>query len=79
MKKFTGLSLREFPIVEALMPRENSYHGILLGAALGRTFHQEQWQDLIDYVSIHKLNYRKVEMASKNPMGYYWHVMKEFE
>ena len=76
---FLGLSLREFPMVEVRMPRENSYHSILLGDALGRTFYQEQWQDLIDHVSIHKLNYRKVEMASKNPRGYYWHVMKEFE
>ena len=61
------------------MPRENSYHSILLGDSLGRTFRQEEWQDLIDHVSIHKLNYRKVEMGRKNPMGYYWHVMKEFE
>ena len=76
---FLGLSLREFPMVEARMPRENSYHSILLGDALGCTFNQKQWQDLIDHVSIHKLNYRKVEMASKNPKGYYWHVMKEFE
>ena len=35
---FLGLSLREFPMVEARMPRENSYHSILLGDALGRTF-----------------------------------------
>lgn len=50
---FLGLSLREFPMVEVRMPREDSYHSILLGDALGRTFHQEQWQDLIDHVSIH--------------------------
>ena len=76
---FLGLSLCEFPMVEARMPRENSYHSILLGDALGRTFNQKQWQDLIDHVSIHKLNYRKAEMVSKNPRGYYWHIMKEFE
>ena len=73
---FLGLSLREFPMVEARMPRENSYHSILLGDALGRTFHQEQWQDLIDHVSIHKLNYRKVGEVSKNSKGYYWYIMK---
>lgn len=72
---FLGLSLREFPMVEARMPRENSYHSILLGDALGRTFHREQWQDLIDHVSIHKLNYRKVGEVSKNPEGYYWYIV----
>lgn len=62
--------------VKTRMPRENSYHSILLGDALGRTFHQEQWQDLIDHVSFHKLNYRKVGEVSRNPKGYYWHIMK---
>lgn len=32
---FLGLSLREFPMVEARMPRENSYHSILLGMPCG--------------------------------------------
>ncbi|WP_167639552.1 capsular polysaccharide synthesis protein [Segatella hominis] len=72
---FLGLSLCEFPMVEARMPRENSYHSILLGDALGRTFHQEQWRDLINHVSIHKLNYRKVGEVSKNPRGYYWYIV----
>ena len=64
--------------VKARMPRENSYHSILLGDALGRTFHQEQWQDLIDHVSFHKLNYRKVGEVSKYGNGYYWHIIKGF-
>lgn len=52
-------------------------HSILLGDALGRTFHQEQWQqDLINHVSIHTLNYRKVGEVSKNANGYYWHILK---
>ena len=33
------------------MPRENSFHSIMLGDALARTFRQDQWQDLIDSVS----------------------------
>ena len=33
------------------MPRENSFHSIMLGDALARTFRQKQWQDLIDSVS----------------------------
>ena len=73
---FLGLSLCEFLMVEARMPRENSYHSILLGDALGRTFHQEQWQDLIDHVSFHKLNYRKVGEVSNNPRVYYLYIMK---
>lgn len=73
---FLGLSLREFPWIEARMPRENSYHSILLGDALGRTFHQEEWKDLIDHVSIHKLNYRKINEVCKNPKGYYWYILK---
>lgn len=73
---FLGLSLREFPWIEARMPRENSYHSILLGDALGRTFRQEEWKDLIDHVSIHKLNYRKIDEVCKNPKGYYWYILK---
>ena len=73
---FLGLSLREFPWIEARMSRENSYHSILLGDALGRTFRQEEWKDLIDHVSIHKLNYRKIDEVCKNPKGYYWHILK---
>ena len=73
---FLGVSLREFPWIEARMPRENSYHSILLGDALGRTFRQEEWKDLIDHVSIHKLNYRKIDEVCKNPKGYYWHILK---
>ena len=67
---FLGLALHEFPAIEAKMPRENSFHSIMLGDALARTFCQEQWQDLIDHVSIHKFNFRKVEEALKNPHSY---------
>ena len=67
---FLGLALHEVPVIEARMPRENSFHSIMLGDALARTFRQEQWQDLIDHVSIHKFNFRKVEEALKNPHSY---------
>ncbi len=73
--QFLGLALREFPEVVANMPRENSYHSILLGDALGRTFREEDWKDLVEHVSIHKMNYRKAEQASVNKNGYYWHVV----
>ena len=48
---FLGLALHEFPAIEAKMSRENSFHSIMLGDALARTFCQEQWQNLIDHVS----------------------------
>ena len=72
---FLGLALREFPEVVENMPRENSYHSLLLGNALGRTYREEDWKELIEHVSIHKLNYRKVEEVMKNKNGYYWHIV----
>ena len=73
---FLGLALREFPEVVAKMPRENSYHSILLGNALRHTYREEDWMDLIEHVSIHKLNYRKAEEALKNENGYYWYILE---
>lgn len=74
---FLGLALHEFPVIEARMPRENSFHSIMLGDALARTFRQEQWQDLIDHVSIHKFNFRKVEEALKNPYSYCAYIVAQ--
>ena len=74
---FLGLALHEFPVIEARMPRENSFHSIMLGDALARTFRQDQWQDLIDHVSIHKFNFRKVEEALKNPYSYCAYIVAQ--
>ncbi len=74
---FLGLALREFPEVVSNMPRENSYHSILLGNALGRDYREEDWKDLIAHVSIHKMNYRKADEAMKNRNGYYWHIVNQ--
>lgn len=71
---FLGMALQEFPEVMEKMPRENSYHSLLLGNALGREFCEEAWNDLIEHVSIHKMNYRKADEAMKNKNGYYWHI-----
>ena len=71
---FLGLALQEFPMVMMKMPRENSYHSLLLGNALGHDYHEENWKDLVEHVSIHKLNYRKADEASMNKKGYYWHI-----
>lgn len=59
------------------MLRENSYHSLLLGNTLGRDYHYENWKDLIEHVSIHKLNYRKVDEVMKNQNGYYWHIVNQ--
>ncbi len=72
---FMGLSLRRFPEVAARMPRENSFHSLLLGRALAKDYNAEKWDDLVAHVSIHKLNYRKAAEASKNQNGYYWHLL----
>lgn len=72
---FLGLALQEFHEVVVKMPRENSYHSILLGGALGRDYREEDWKELIEHVSIHKLNYRKADEAMKNKNGYCWHIV----
>lgn len=76
---FLGLTLQAFPKVAARMPRENSFHSLLLGNALGRTYREKDWQELIEHVSIHKLNYRKAEEAKKNPKGYYNYIINTFQ
>ncbi len=67
---FMGLSLCRFPEVAERMPRENSFHSLLLGRALANDFNAEKWNELIAHVSIHKLNYRKVEEALHNRKSY---------
>ena len=73
---FMGLSLRQFPEVMQRMPRENSYHSLLLGRALAKDFNVADWNGLVSHVSIHKLNYRKAEVASRNKNGYYWRIVR---
>lgn len=73
---FLGLALSEFPQFMARMPYENSNHSLLLGDALSRTYSQEAWQELVDHVAIHKLNYRKAEEAQKNPQSYYNFILE---
>ncbi len=73
---FMGMSLRRFPEVAGRMPRENSFHSLLLGRALGKDFKENDWNELVAHVSIHKLNYRKAAEASKNLNGYYWRIVK---
>ncbi len=74
--QFMRMSLRRFPEVVGRMPRENSFHSLLLGDALGKDFHEDDWNELVAHVSLHKLNYRKASEVSKNKYGYYWRVVK---
>ncbi len=74
--QFMRMSLRRFPEVVGRMPRENSFHSLLLGDALGNDFREDDWNELVAHVSLHKLNYRKASEVSKNKYGYYWRVVK---
>ncbi len=74
--QFMRMSFRRFPEVVGRMPRENSFHSLLLGDALGNDFHEDDWNELVAHVSLHKLNYRKASEVSKNKYGYYWRVVK---
>ena len=74
---FLGMTLREFPEVVVKMPRENSYHSLLLGNALGRDYREDDWKALIEHVSIHKLNYRKTDEAMRNENSYCSHIIEK--
>ncbi len=74
--QFMRMSLRRFPEVVGRMPRENSFHSLLLGEALDNDFREDDWNELVAHVSLHKLNYRKASEVSKNKYGYYWRVVK---
>lgn len=67
---FLGEALRAFPREREPMPRENSFHSLLLGQAFGRDFDAVAWDDLVTHVSFHKLGYRSVARAMANPKSY---------
>ena len=75
MHLFLGMALKASMCVENKMPKLNSRYCFLLGNSLKMDFDKGAWDDLIAHVSIHKLNYRKAEEASRNNNGYYWHVL----
>ena len=76
MHLFISCALKAFPEMERGMPKLNSRYSFFLGDALSRTYSQEAWQELVDHVAIHKLNYRKAEEAQKNPLSYYNFIRK---
>ena len=76
MHLFISCALKAFPEMERGMPKLNSRYSFFLGDALSRTYSQEAWQELVDHVAIHKLNYRRAEEAQKNPLSYYNFIRK---
>ena len=76
MHLFISCALKAFPEMERGMPKLNSRYSFFLGDALSRTYSQEAWQELVDHVAIHKLNYRKAEEAQKNPQSYYNFILE---
>lgn len=76
MHLFISCALKAFPEMERGMPKLNSRYSFFLGDALSRTYSQEAWQELVDHVAIHKLNYRKAEEAQKNPLSYYNFILE---
>lgn len=75
---FLAEALRAFPAELEPMPRENSFHSILLGGAFGRDFDAVAWDDLVAHVSFHKLSYRKVAGAMANPRSYCAWVLQSY-
>lgn len=78
MHLFLDKALSYFPELLATMPRGNSFHSIILGDMLGRDFNKDVWQDLIDHVSFHKLNFRKATDAAHNPNSYYNNIIMDY-
>ena len=76
MHLFISCALKAFPEMERGMPKLNSRYSFFLGDALSRTYSQEAWQELVDHVAIHKLNYRKADEARKYPQSYYNFIRK---
>lgn len=76
MHLFISCALKAFPEMERGMPKLNSRYSFFLGDALSRTYSQEAWQELVDHVAIHKLNYRRADEARKNPLSYYNFIRK---
>ncbi len=73
---FLSMSLRAYPEIERRIPKINSRFSMFLGDAFAQTWYAEDWEDLVAHVAIHKVNFRKVEWASKNPDGYCSYILK---
>ena len=71
MHLFISMCLNAVPSIAGNMPRENSYHSIMLGNVLAKDYNKDWWDDVKAHVFLHKLNYRKADEAAKNPHSFY--------
>lgn len=71
MHLFITMCLNAVPSIAENMPRENSYHSIMLGNVLAKDYNEDWWNDVKAHVFLHKLNYRKADEAAKNPHSFY--------
>lgn len=71
MHLFITMCLNAVPSIAESMPRENSYHSIMLGNVLAKDYNEDWWNDVKAHVFLHKLNYRKADEAAKNPHSFY--------
>lgn len=71
MHLFISMCLNAVPSIAESMPRENSYHSIMLSSVLAKDYNEDWWNDVKAHVFLHKLNYRKADEAAKNPRSFY--------
>ena len=71
MHLFISTALNAVPSIAENMPRENSYHSIMLGNVLAKDYNEGWWNDVKAHVFLRKLNYRKADEAAKNPHSFY--------
>lgn len=74
MHLFISMCLNAVLSIAESMPRENSYHSIMLGSVLAKDYNEDWWNDVKAHVFLHKLNYRKADEAdeaAKNPHSFY--------
>ena len=71
MHLFISMCLSTVPSIAESMPRENSYHSIMLGSVLAKDYNEDWWNDVKAHVFLHKLNYRKAGEAAGNPRSFY--------
>jgi hypothetical protein len=70
MHLFITMCLNAVPSIAESMPRENSYHSIMLNSVLAKDYNEDWWNDVKAHVFLHKLNYRKADEASRNPRSF---------
>lgn len=77
MHLFISMCLKAVPSIAESIPRENSYHSIMLGSVLAKDYNYNWWNDVKTNVFLHKLNYRKADEAVKNPNSFYNVIFKK--